>query len=74
MDFWYDFVNVSLDISFLVVVFFSGGTKKKNEARPISGAGKEKWAVGLLRFTISFLTREAFSEKGLVSSQASIPV
>lgn len=71
-SFFVKFENVSL--SFWVVVFFSGGTKKKNEARPWNGAGKEKWEVGLLRFTRSFLMREAFSEKGLVSSQASIPV
>lgn len=68
------FLNVSREISFLVVVFFSDGTLNKNEARPWNGAGKEKWEVGLLRFTRSFLMREEFSEKGLVSSQASIPV
>ena len=33
--------NVSLDLSFWVVVFFSGGTLNKNEARPpISGGGE----------------------------------
>lgn len=73
-SFFVKFENVSLEISFWVVVFFSGGTLNKNEARPWNGAGKEKWEVGLLRFTRSFLMREEFSEKGLVSSQASIPV
>lgn len=49
-------------LSIVVVVFFSGGTLNKNEARPRNGAGKEKWAVGLLRFTRSFLMREELSE------------
>lgn len=46
--------NVSLEISFWVVVFFSGGTLNKNEARPISGAGRRsgKW--------VSFALLEVF--------------
>lgn len=70
-SFFVKFENVSLEISFWVVVFFSGGTLNKNEARPRNGAGKEKWEVGLLRFTRSFLMREELSESERIGKQPS---
>ena len=70
IEFFMKLENVSLEISFWVVVFFSG-TLNKNEARPRNGAGKEKWEVGLLRFTRSFLMREELSESERIGKQPS---